>query len=250
MIRVTPYNLSAYSAPNINRHKGESFTSEPIGQAASRAYPVDVFVLPNPQKSSLPWVKDENLLTALDKLAQVRFDKKDVRYVQALGVVLPFSGGQEALDFIKEKHIGIKFESLSSVSTHAQYDFDTNCILINDIYKNTKNSAEILAIAEAILHEAGHAKDQDGVSTVQEELDCLSMNAISHRFMSKNNPNIFDNESSLIIKDGVRVYADLLFDSDPSKARLVERLRQKYGHLPAGDFSHSPSELALMVKNS
>lgn len=224
-----------------------SFMSNQLDAKVSRP---TIFSFLNPQKKSLPWIKEENLLEAVNNLNYLEFDKNDVKHVQSLGVVLPFLSGTEAVKFIKNSHTEIKFAPMSSENTHAQYDYEDNCIKINEIYKDTKNPAEILAISESILHEAGHAKDQDDVSTVQEEFDCLAMNALSHRAICKSSPNIFEQADSKIVKDGVCLYADLFFDSDPKKLALLERVKMKYGNLPVGDLKHSPSGLALDVKNT
>ncbi len=234
---------------NISQEKRrishQGFVSEQI-KVGSKP---DIFVRNNKENTIL-WVKDDNLLKSINNLEHLKFQENDVKYIQSLGIVLPFLDGQEAVDFIKKSHIGVKFERMPSANTHAQYDFDNNCIKINEIYKNTQNPAEILAISEAILHEAGHAKDIDSRNSLQEEINCLALNALSHRVFAKNSPEIFENENSLIVKDGVCIYAELLFDKDPLKQRLVARLKQKYGHLPTGDLEHPPSSIALRVKDS
>lgn len=196
----------------------------------------------NPIK--LPWVKDKNITEAVNHLNKLKFDPQDVQHVQSLGAVLPFYSGKEAVKYIENSHIEIKFAPMPSKNIHAQYDFDDNCININDLYKNSQNSAEIFAISEAILHEAGHAKDQDGKSSLQEEMDCLALNALAHRAFTKNYPNVFDSSNSLIVKDGVSVYAEMFFDNDITNQSLIKRLNLKYGHLPTGDFKHPPSNIA------
>lgn len=246
MIRVTPYRIPFYSKQDTR--KSGNFTFEATQVVNNNPNPIDFSVLTAPVKALL-WIKDGNLLTAINHLENLRFDQEDVQHVQSMGVVLPFLSGSDAVKFIKDSNIRVKFAQLSSSNIHAQYDFDSNYILINNLYKNTKNPAEILAISEAILHEAGHAKDQDGVSTIQEEIDCLALNALSHRVLSKKYPHIFDGQSSLIIKEGVCVYANLFFDEDPLKAKLNQRLKLKYGQLPVGDLKHPPSGLAFRVKN-
>lgn len=203
----------------------------------------------NSNSDTIDWIKDKNLSKATNQLNYLKFNDDDVKYIQSLGIVLPFMSGKEAVDFIRDKHIMIKFAPLPNENTHAQFDYDNNCIKINQIYRNAQNTAEILAISEAILHEAGHAKDQEGQNTLQEEIDCLALNALSHRIYSKNFSNVFSNSDSLIVKDGVCIYADLFFNDDPLKTQLVDRLNQKYGYLPIGDFKHPPSNLALAVKN-
>lgn len=194
------------------------------------------------------WINDPALLDAVNELSSLNFDSQDIAQVKSLGAIPPFESGKDAVDFINNSNTRIKFSPLASPNVHAQYDYENNFIKINEIYKNTQNKAELLAIAEAILHEAGHAKDKDGGNSVQEEIDCLSMNAISHRAFMKKYLNIFSDCESLIIKDGVCVYADLFFDSDNAKSRLVERMQKKYSFLPAGDFVHPPSNLAMEVK--
>lgn len=207
------------------------------------AFPFNI----NPIK--FPWVKNKNLRNALNQLNKIEFDKDDIEHVQSLGVVLPFKSGKDAVKFIEDSNIEIKFAPLSSKNIHAQFDFEDNSIKINEIYRNTQDTAELLAISEAILHEAGHAKDQDGESTLQEEIDCLAMNAMAHRTLRKKYPNMFLNTNSLIIDDGVSVYADLFFDESTSKSPLIKRLNTKYGHLPIGDYKHPSGEIALQAKH-
>lgn len=241
-MKITSISTYTYNKKNRNFHANSS-ANQPILMQPKH----DIFV----RKTSQPpysRVKDGNLLVAVNHLQTLEFDKNDVKYIQSLGIVLPFLNGQEAVDFIRNSEIEVKFTKFSSANTHAQYDYEKNCININEIYKNTQNHAEILAISEAILHEGGHAKDKDGANSIQEELDCLAMNALSHRAFKRTSPNIFENENALIIKDGVCVYADLFFDKDTAKTKLINRLKQKYGDLPAGDINHSPNEIALQVK--
>lgn len=246
MIKVTPYQISYNNRQRPSKKNQVAFSSSQLDEKVPMPTVLSLFKL---QKNSLPWIKDENLLKAVNQLNYVKFDKNDVKHVQSLGVVLPFQSGKEAVDYIKNSHIGVKFDKLGSENIHAQYDFDNDCIKINEIYRNTQNPAEILAISEAILHEAGHAKDGDGGSSLQEEMDCLALNAVAHRSIAKNSPNAFLNSNALIVKDGVCVYGDLFFGSEDSRNALVERLKLKYGHLPVGDFKHPPSQLAFQVKN-
>lgn len=201
------------------------------------------------QAQSLPnWIKDPILVKAINHLENLKFDNDDVKHVQSLGVILPFLSGKDAVEFINKSNTRIKFATLSSPSIHAQYDFESNFININDMYKNTQNPAEILAIASAILHETGHGKDKDAESSLQEELNCLAMNVLAHRAFSKKYPNIFANSDALIIKDGTSLYSDLFFDNDSNHTNLIKRLNLKYGFLPAGDFNHPPSDIAIRSK--
>lgn len=259
MIKVTPKlssRLSYYNQQNAGMAGSNNSTQALYAQVSgtsSSQVPLSLSAMPSQMQSQFvffpQWVKDTTVLSALGYLNNLHFEESDVKYVQSIGAVLPFSSPQEALKFISDNNIRIKFMPLDSPTIHAQYDFDSNFIEINKLYENTKNPAEILAIAEAILHEAGHAKDKDSDSSVQEEIDCLAMNVVSHRVFSKKFPNIFSTADSPIVKDGVCLYVDLFFDKDPAKAALIARLRQKYGYLPVGDLRHPPSNLAMQVKN-
>jgi len=250
MIKVTPYNIqqkgskTAGNAQTVPIQMPPNFTAT-ITVPTSIAS--DTFLK---TQFAPEWLKDATILKATSYLKDVEFDKNDVKQLQAQGSMPPFLSGREAIEFIENSNIRIKFDALASPHIHAQYDFENNFIKINEIYKNTQDPAEILAISEAIFHEAGHAKDGDGESSIQEEIDCLSLNALSHRYFVKKFPNVFSNADSLIVKDGVCVYADLFFDKDPMKTALAKRVRQKYGFLPAGDFKHPPSNLALKSKTS
>jgi len=259
MIKITPYKIST---PNIQSMKNEgekssfvSFSADlqparvqfnnlgryPIPPNLSSVKTQEIFLAPT-------WLKDATITKALSYLNNLEFEPSDVREVQSQGSILPFLSGKEAVNFIKNSNTRIKFSAMPSSNIHAQYDYENNFIKVSELYKNTQNPAEILAIAEAILHEAGHAKDTDGQSSIQEEINCLALNALSHRAFSKTFPNVFSNADSLIIKDGVSVYSELFFDKDPSKTKLINRIQQKYGFLPTGDFNHPPSELAFKVK--
>ncbi len=241
MIKINPFN----SKINQTQIKGQN--NSPTFSAAATTHPV----LPDTFQKTIfapEWLNDSTIFQSVNYLNDVTFDTEDIKQVQSKGAVLPFLNGKDAVNFIKNSNIRIKFDTLPSPHVHAQYDFENNFIKINEIYKNTQDPAEILAIAGAILHEAGHAKDNDGHSSIQEEIDCLAMNALSHRFFVKKYPDIFSTADSLIVKDGVCVYADLFFNEDTEK--LANRVKEKYGFLPVGDFKHSPSGLALKVKTS
>lgn len=197
----------------------------------------------NPRVS---WLRDKTILSSLDELRKIKFGKKDMENVKQKKLIVPFESGEEAVDFIVNSNIRIKFDTLSSASVHAQYDFDNNFIKINEIYKGTQNPSEVSAIAGAILHEAGHAKDKDSQSSIQEEMECLALNALAHRASQAKNGHASSSDA-LIIKEGVELYAKLFFD-EPTDEKLVKRVKDKYGFLPVGDFKHPPSKLALSVK--
>ena len=249
MLTVTAFKIPSVQM-NQKKHLQNFTASEIFSDANDMFIPSSAPSNKNSIEKSFPWLKDSIILQSINYLKDLEFDKGDIRYVQSLGAVLQFYSGKEAFDFINKSNVRIKFETLSSPSIHAQYDYEDNFIKINDLYKNTQNPAEVLAIAEAILHEVGHAKDKDGHSSIQEEINCLALNSVAHKALVKKYPTAFLNADSAIVKDGVCVYADLFFDDDRLKAKLVERIRQKYGFLPVGDFNHPPSALAYEVKKT
>ena len=194
-----------------------------------------------------PWIRDRNIVLALIELKQINFDRNEIEYLNKVGVTIPFNSGAEAVNFLKNSNTRILFDDMPE-DVHAQYDFSKNFIKINNRYKNTLNTAEILAIAESILHEAGHAKDNDNQSSIQEEINFLGLNALAHRDLQRRYPHMFKTSDSPIVQDGVSVYEKLFFDTDINKVGLIRRLQIKYGYLPAGDAKHSPSILAKRVK--
>lgn len=230
-----------YSFKNSNNKK---INNNLINYSGLNSNQTDTFVY----DKNLNLIEDKNLLASFEHLKTLKFKPEDVKYVQSLGVILPFSSGLDAAKFIKDNRVKVEFGVLPSENTHAQYDFGTNSIKINSIYKNNQAPAVLLAISEAILHEAGHAKDFDGNSSVQEEMDCLAMNALSHRNLVSKFSSIFDRQNSPIVEDGVCIYSKLFFDTDNSKEKLIARLKLKYGELPAGDVKHPPSQIAMQVK--
>lgn len=193
--------------------------------------------------------KPDNILnTAMEELKTIEFSPEDTAFIKRLGSNPPFANGKEAYDFIKDNNIKVKFAKLSSDDIHAQWDINSRSIKINEIYKNTKNKAVVLAITESIFHEAGHAKDLDGESSIQEELNCLALNALAHRVLDKKYPNVYTTGDENIVKKGVTLYADIYFDSDSTK--LKNKIQKSYSHLPAGDVLHPANNLALSIKNN
>ncbi len=195
------------------------------------------------------WLNNITLKNALKELYNIHFDIKDMDYLASKGLNLPFHSGEEVVNYIASQNIRIAFDKIPEPDIHAHYDYEKNVICINDRYKNEYSKPIILAIASAILHEASHAKDRDGVASVQEELECLAMNAIAHRaFVKKYSEEIFKDSNVPIIQDGVCLYADLFFNR-PDLTDLLKRVKEKYGDLPAGCSKHPASPLAYLVKN-
>lgn len=195
-----------------------------------------------------PWLGDKTIKAALSELNSLQFAQDDVNYLASFGVNVPYKNGKEAVDFLKKNKVRIRFEKPTDKNVHAQYDFSTNLIIINKDYKNCQDFPVIIAIAEAILHEASHAKDNDGDSSIQEELDSLGMNAVSHRAFLNKYGNLFKDSEAPIISDGVSIYAKLFFEQDMEKQNLTKRVRSKYGYLPAGDKVHPAGALACKIK--
>ena len=200
-------------------------------------------------KAEFPWVINPIITSALDELKKVKFSLADITYLQHMGLEIPFKSGADAVEFIKTSNLRISFDDTGAEGIHAQYNYNENKIMLNKKYKNTSDTADVLALAEAILHESAHAKDNDGASSIQEELNNLGMGALAHRFFEKKYPDVFNHANTLIVNDGVNIYAKIFFDKDPSKKALKERVRQKYGLLPAGDELHPASQLASDIKS-
>ena len=191
--------------------------------------------------------QDPVISAAMEELKKIKFDNNDVKYVKKLGAKPPFKNGHQAYDFIKNNGIQVKFMQLPSDDIHAQWDVNNKTIKINERYRDTKSKAVILAIAESTLHEAGHAKDLDGDSSIQEEINCLSLNSMAHRTLNAKDPGIFETNDANILKNGVNLYTSMYFDKDLSG--LIEKVRKSYGNLPAGDSKHPPSNFARAIKN-
>lgn len=235
------------SPVTFQQHKKINFAQANYNNLSATSVPAKSQM--SPVSNDFPWLKNMSIEFALNSLKNVTFSQNDVDYVNAMGLYLPFLSGQEAIKFMKESNVRIGYTKMNDASIHAQYDFDKNFIGINDKYKNTNDFPVILAISEAIFHEAGHAKDNDGKSSVQEELECLSLNVLAHKYHKALYPDIFKNKKEHIIADGVELYTQLFFDKDPQKKALIKRVQDKYGFLPAGDEKHPPSQLAISIVN-
>lgn len=226
---------------NFIQSKGLTYLSSGIINKPG-VVPSNNIAVPNPA------LEKKIISHALHELKQVVFDKNDINYLQSMGVNLKFNSGQEAVDFIRKNHVEIKFYEIKAEKVFAQFDSENNCILLSADYRNSTKKADILAISEAIFHEVGHAKDGDSDNSVQEEIDNLSLNVLAHKFYMKKYPQIFNTSDSLIVQDGVKAYERLFFDTDPTKRALINRLKVKYGDLPASDSKHPLTEISKQVK--
>ncbi len=241
MSPISPvFSNIAASFPNY-KWKKNGMSAPPVQTQTAQSTSIDF-------TKDFPWLTDKTLKASLEALANISFSEEDINYLASNEIRVPFKNGKEAVDFIKDKNVRIIFDKPADKNIHAQYEFSTNIIVINNRYKKCMDFPVIIAIAEAILHECSHAYDNDGESSVQEELDCLGMNAVSHRAFLKRYGNLFENSDAPIINDGVSVYAKLFFDPDPQKQKLIHRVREKYGYLTAGDKLHPAGKIARSVK--
>ena len=92
-----------------------------------------------------------------------------------------------------------------------------------------------------------HATDDDSISSIQEEIDCLAMNSLAYKAFSKKYKNVFCGGKSKIIKDGVELYANLFFFDN--KNNLIKRISEKYGNLALSSPFHPQSKLSKEVKD-
>lgn len=170
---------------------------------------------------------------ALGLLGQIHNLPQDELYIRQLGVNPVFQNGQQARQVIQSKGIRVEFGDMGDSPAHAQWMADQNLIMINQRYKGDTSPATLYAISEAIYHEAGHAAGNgDDNSSVQEELNCLALNTLAHRYHTAIDPNYARNVSSnRLLADGVALYPQLFFDADPQKQALVNRMVEKYGDL-------------------
>lgn len=188
-----------------------------------------------PQSALDQWT----LQQALKVLGNIRNLPGDEAYLYSLGINPVFHTGAEALQVIQSHSIRVEFGDMGESPAHAQWVADQNLIMINQRYRGDTSPDTLCAISEAIYHEAGHAKGDDDQSSIQEELDCLALNTMAHRFHESVNPLYAQNVSqSPLIANGVALYAKLFFDPDPRKAALIKRVIEKYGDLPLSSPDH------------
>jgi len=169
---------------------------------------------------------------ALILLGQIRHLPQDEAHMKALGVDLLFNSGEEALKVILDNGIKIEFGDMGDTKAHAQWLRDEKLIMINQKYKGRLSKDTLYAISEAIYHEAGHAaRLGDNRASIQEEINCLALNTLAHRYHAHVDPDYANSQSSSrLITDGVALYAKLFFAEDLQP--LINRIVEKYGTLP------------------
>lgn len=223
--------------------KGKN-TSDIRNDGAKGALPVyATFDIPDKTQIS-------TITKALDGLDKVEFLPNDLIYVKNLGANPPFKNGHEAVEWIKRSGVKILYADFSNPKVHACLNYDPEngtMIFINSNYKDNCTHSDVLAISEAIFHECGHGKDFDSENSIQEELDCLSLNVLAHRFYKKKYPGVFDNKNSFLFSQGVSLYPKLFFNFQ--KTALKNRVADKYGYLQSGDNKHPATKLADDIKN-
>lgn len=256
-IPLTPgYYFPAVTTPDFSTIAQQVYSVPYYQHAIYRSEPVQevpkVDNTPKPVTVDVcPWVTDPEIKMAMSKLSEITHTPEDIAYLSSIGVNPPFKNGKEALDVIAKNQTKVEFEDLGDSLAHAQYINDENRIVINQKYKGKMTLPMALAIADAIYHEAGHAKDRDDQASVQEELDCLSLNTLGYRYQQKVYPEIMNaNDQSRLLSDGVALYPKLFFDQDPSKAALINRVKEKYGFLPLSSPNHDGARqpLANIIK--
>ncbi len=219
------------------------FKSKTLPDGAPGANPVYAAV-EKPDITQISTIKK-----ALDELEKVEYLENDLLYMKILGANPPFKNGKEAVRWLEESKASILYADFSNPNVHACLNYNSKegiTILINSNYKNNCSHSDILAISEAIFHECGHGKDMDSENSIQEELNCLSLNVLAHRFYQKKYKGIFENKNSFLYSQGVSLYPKLFFDF--YKTALKNRVADKYGYLQSGDNKHPATTLAKDIK--
>lgn len=211
----------------------QPLTPQPIGFTPLSAYNASALVQQSPLDRAI-------IQQALFQLGQIRNLPQDEQYIRQLGVNPGFQNGQQALQVIQGKGIRVEFGDMGDSPAHAQWMSDQNLIMINQRYRGDTSPDTLYAISEAIYHEAGHAAGNgDDESSVQEELNCLALNTLAHRYHTATDPSYARNTSTnRLLSDGVALYPKLFFDPDPQKQALVNRVVEKYGDLPLTSPGH------------
>lgn len=202
-----------------------------------------------PQKSTKK--QQDTINRAINELKTVEFQEADIRYMQSLGINLPFKNGLEAVNYLNNNNINVLYAEFSNPDVHACLDTTGEIpdVLINSNYKDLTSTADVLAISEAIMHETGHAKDGDSKNSIQEEMDCLALNVLTHRHYERTYPDIYKGKNSHLYSEGVSLYPDLFFSKEASKDGLKRRVSEKYGFLDVSSPGHKGSDMAWDIKN-
>ncbi len=265
-IRI-PAQASRWSQPAINlpANASQSFPSAPATKGPLSGYTEAGQIVQTPLDR---YIVDR----ALTLVGQIQNLPQDEAYIRSLGINPVFQNGQQARRVIDSKGIRVEFGDMGDSPAHAQWIADQNLIMINRQYRGDYSPTTLCAISEAIYHEAGHAAKLvnapgsagsvfnqsltsnnpddvgDDSSSIQEELDCLALNTLAHRYHEAKYPQYAQSvSSSRLLSDGVALYAKLFFDPDPEKKALVKRVAEKYGDLELESQGHPVPVLAHTI---
>ncbi|MCA9840721.1 MAG: hypothetical protein KC475_01275 [Cyanobacteria bacterium HKST-UBA03] len=199
-------------------------------------------------------VADPELIESLYILSKTENLPRDEAYLRSLGVNIMFHNGRQAIDVLRKRGVSIIFSDMGDSTAHAEWVSDMNLIKINQRYKDDRSLPTLYALSEAIFHEAGHAAHRgDARSSIQEDVDCLALNAMAYRAHVAQTPAYpyFRPKGRLkpLFDNGVARYAQLFFNwdpynpptyqgSDPTLENLVHRIADKYGDLPPENPDH------------
>jgi hypothetical protein len=259
MVNLSPSQRMVMPFPAPVARPGFANANSAPGPMPQSQVPLSGFTANTIQQSAT----DQALISqALNLLGNIRNLPEDEAHMRGLGIHVIFKNGQEALQLIKSKNIKVEFGDMGDSPAHAQWIADKKLIMINQRYRGDASPATLYAISEAIYHEAGHASKMttdpatgqrqnfsvtstnpndigDDQSSIQEELNCLALNTLAHRFHIAQDPGYAQSvSSSRLLSDGVALYTRLFFDPDPNKQALINRVVEKYGDLPLSSPGH------------
>lgn len=214
------------ATPHITKANGQPIAPE-VMQAIRRL----------PGGATMP----PELVAALATMADIRPFPGVSEYVRSMGIDVIFPNGGAALDTIMQKNIRVIFDDMGDTTAHAEWRADQNTMVINQKYRGDASPTMLYAISEALFHESGHAAcDGDGYSSIQEETNCLFLNAWANYGHQQESPAYAQTtHQSELLSNGVALYTKLFFqDPDPEKKALVRRIALKYGMLPVVSPGH------------
>ncbi|MEB3245854.1 MAG: hypothetical protein VKJ06_07715 [Vampirovibrionales bacterium] len=240
---ASPLNALGLSAQNPGPQQGASSNASLLWQQRLLTPPQAPVTPVNPAQIT----PHPELQAALKLLGTIKPLPADVNYLKQMGVDVIYPSGADALRTIIQKGIKVEFAELDDDKAHAEWIAEENRIVVNKKYQGDVTPATLYGLAAALFHEAGHAgRRGDNEASIQEEINCLALNVLAHRYFQATQPAYqFAASQSRLITDGVALYSNLFFDTDPSKQRLVQRVIQKYGMLPPNSPDHPTPNTAI-----
>lgn len=160
---------------------------------------------------------------ALAMMAQIRHLPQDEPYMRALGVDIIFQDGAQALQTLMARGCRIAYGDMGDSKAHAEWRAEENKVIINQKYQGDESPHMLRAISEALYHETGHvARQGDGQASLQEEINCLALNTLAHRYHMATVPGYAQSCSqSRLITDGVALYEKLFLTPTPASGRSL-----------------------------